>query len=355
MSRIFHRLAIAAAGLCLSQAAVAQQAPVFDPTSWKRNVAGPPTRVLVLASTHLKNLPGFKPEWTATLLDRLASFKPDIVTIEALPGQQCDQLRRYPTAYPGVAGQYCRSVDDARAATGLEMPQATAQAAAMLAAWPERPAPAARRRLASVFLAGGEPASALVQWLRLDVTERHDGDGLDDKLVKELATLTASANENYQIGSALAARLGLECVHPIDDHTADGAMSEEQAFGKAIQRLWSVPGPTLEKLKAQPYDSPADMLDTFRLNNRPDMQIGGIEGDFGRALKDRTPELWGRQYVSWWEIRNLRMVANIRATFAQRPGARVLTIVGSAHKPYFDAYLNMMHEVELVDAGRVLR
>ncbi|KQM89996.1 hypothetical protein ASE70_15910 [Sphingomonas sp. Leaf22] len=345
---------VAAAMLLWTANAAAQQKPVFDPTSWKRDVAGPPTRVMVLASTHLKNLPGFKPEWMGLLLDRLAAYKPSIITIEALSGQECDQLRRYPATYPGVAGQYCPTVDDARMATGLDVPQATSQAAAMLAAWPERPTPAARRRLASVFLAGGEPASALVQWLRLDPGERHDGDGLDEALVKRLGTLMASANENYQIGAALAARHGLERVYPIDDHTADGAMSEEQAFGKAIQRLWSTPGPNVEKLNAQAYESPADMLATFRLNNRVDIQIGGIEGDFGRALKDRTPELWGRQYVSWWEIRNLRMVANIRATFAQQPGARVLTIVGAAHKPYFDAYLNLMHEVELVDVNTAL-
>ena len=114
------------------QAADAQTRPVFDPTSWKRDVAGPRTQVLVLGSTHLKNLPGFKPEWMTALLDRLAAYKPDIITIEALAGEQCDQLRRYPTVYPGVAGQYCRAVDDARAATGLEVPQATVTGSARL-------------------------------------------------------------------------------------------------------------------------------------------------------------------------------------------------------------------------------
>jgi hypothetical protein len=32
-----------------------------------------------------------------------------------------------------------------------------------------------------------------------------------------------------------------------------------------------------------------------------------------------------------------------------------LNIVGSSHKPYFDAYLGMMHDVALVDAEAVLR
>ena len=49
------------------------------------------------------------------------------------------------------------------------------------------------------------------------------------------------------------------------------------------------------------------------------------------------------------------MVANIRATFVNQPGARVLNIVGASHKGYFEAYLDMMHDVKLVDAEAVLK
>jgi hypothetical protein len=49
------------------------------------------------------------------------------------------------------------------------------------------------------------------------------------------------------------------------------------------------------------------------------------------------------------------MVANIRAAFGNTPGARVLNVVGASHKAYYDAYLDMMHEVKLVDVGEVLK
>ncbi len=75
----------------------------------------------------------------------------------------------------------------------------------------------------------------------------------------------------------------------------------------------------------------------------------------GQLTSQRTPQLYRRQYVAWWETRNLRMVANIRAAFGNHPGARVLSIVGASHKPYFDAYLDMMHEVRLVDPVTVLK
>jgi len=68
-----------------------------------------------------------------------------------------------------------------------------------------------------------------------------------------------------------------------------------------------------------------------------------------------SPQAFGRNYVGYWETRNLRMVANIRDVVGQTPGMRLLAIVGASHKPYYEAYLNLMHDVQLVDAEAVLR
>src|SRR3546814_14542299 len=62
-------------------------------------------------------------------------------------------------------------------------------------------------------------------------------------------------------------------------------------------------------------------------------------------LNRPSPDQVGRRRVALWEVRNLRMVANIREVAARHPGGRVLVIVGSAHKPWFDAYLRMMTAV----------
>jgi hypothetical protein len=63
----------------------------------------------------------------------------------------------------------------------------------------------------------------------------------------------------------------------------------------------------------------------------------------------------GRTRVALWETRNLRQIAHIREVSAHFSGQRLLVIVGSAHKPWFDAYLRMMSDVEVVDAERILR
>lgn len=324
-----------------------------------KGVAGPKTDVMVLGTAHISGMPeSFKPEQLAPLLDRLAAWKPDIVTIEGVSGPDCDMLIRYAPLAPGAADDYCASTDTARAATGLDVPAAAAEAKKLLDAWPKAPTPGERRHLAAVFSAANERASALVQWLRLPPEERHAGDGLDATLVGELNLRITRRNENYLIGAALAARLGLERVYSIDDHSSDSVTANTgEAYSKTIQAIWAKGSEGLADYRKrteapQPGQS---IVDYYRLLNEPKSLRTNITADFGAALKDNVPPYYGRQYVAWWETRNLRMVANIRAAFGPYPGARVLSIVGMSHKPYFDAYLGMMHEVRLVDPLTILK
>src|SRR5690606_10833050 len=152
-----------ALALALPGAAQAQAQAKIDLTSLDRDMAGEPAKVLVLGSIHLREMPeGFDQSSLDALLDRLVAFRPGIITIESLPGEECDFVSRYPAIY---GDDYCRSTDVARAATGLDIPMAVAAIRETLAGWPERPSPAQRRRLAGLFLAAGDRASALVQWL----------------------------------------------------------------------------------------------------------------------------------------------------------------------------------------------
>lgn len=354
------RLMIMALAALTVSSGVHAATPAFDPRSFKGTQAGPPTEVLTLGTAHLSQMKTPpSAAMLAPLLNRLAAFRPTIITHEGISGEQCDTLKRYAATYPDMFETYCRGTEDAAHATGLDVPQATAAATAMFATWPRDPAPAQRRRLAALFLAAGDRPSATVQWLRLPAAERREGDGLDAALVKILARDGAKPNETFDIGVALAVRLGLDRLYAIDDHSADSIQAQAGAgFGGALQKHWS----GIAFAEATEYQqlqdtmtSGADLLAFYRYANQPATQRAFIAADFGGALKQASPEAYGRQYVAWYETRNLRMVANIRAAFGNHPGARVLNIVGASHKGYFDAYLDMMHEVKLVDAETILR
>lgn len=333
--------------------------PAFDPRLHKSAIAGKPAEVLVLGTAHLSQLPEkLDPRLLEPLLDRLARFRPQVITVEALSGEECDTLQRFKPQHDGAWDNYCWSTDEIEKATGLSVSAAATELDRTLAAWPTNPTAAQRRRLAMLFLAANERASAMVQWLRLDAAERHSGDGLTEAMIEVLERSGKSMNENYSVGAALAARLGLDRVYQVDDHLADGPQAEP-GYGEALQRLWSAkPYPPVRNeymTRQASLRTSADVLAFYRFLNDPGTQRATIAADMGKAAMQKTQQLYGRQYLAWWESRNLRMVGNIRSTFAARPDSRVLVIVGATHKGYFDAYLNMMQDVRLVDAMQFLK
>ena len=99
-------------------------------------------------------------------------------------------------------------------------------------------------------------------------------------------------------------------------------------------------------------DGSLSILEWYRRYNSPASLALAMEGDFGAAAGARTASHAGQTYLAYWEFRNLRMVANIRQVIGTN--TRTLAIVGVSHKPYYDRYLGMMSNLELVDTLAVL-
>ena len=183
-----------------------------------------------------------------------------------------------------------------------------------------------------------------------------------DALVRNVERARRSG-EVTLIAARLASRLGLVRLHPVDDHTGDdhsgddGFIADGQAYGAAIQAAWDTRGSAVADAMAPGLAAlrRGDMLEAYRHINAPAVLQTKVEADFGANLAHPSPQGYGRFYVGGWEIRNLRMVANIGKTFRGRPGARVLTIVGGMHKPWFDTWLGQMQGVDIVDVQEVLR
>jgi len=318
-------------------------------------MVGPRSQVLVLGTVHLKYMPaGFNVASLDNLLDRLAAFRPNIITIEVEPGEECDTASRYPAKY---GPDYCAPTDAAKAATGLDIPAAITEVEKMLKAWPPKPTPAQRRRLAALFLAANDRASAYVQWLQLPENERRAEDDLDAALVGILERIASTNNENYQLAARLAARLGLQRVHAVDNHTGDRIdVPDTKAFGRAMEAVWAADNAEF-KVRLKQEDilrQAADLLPLYRYINDPQGLRVLAETNVGIAMRAKSPEGYPQMWVAGWEIRNLRMVANIRETFREKPGARVLSIVGVSHKPWFDAWLGQLQGIDIVDVAKVL-
>ncbi|GGY47287.1 DUF5694 domain-containing protein [Parvularcula lutaonensis] len=342
---------------CLSLLGSAFAQPAIDFSGVQEDLAGEPTRVLVLGTTHINQLEPeqFPLENLSLLLNRLEAFAPDFIAVENISGQNCELLVRYKDVYPGVADQYCPDTEKALASLGMTMPEAT------VALWQLRDgregarSAADRRRLAALYLATGNPYSAVVQWYALPEDERKLGDGLTEELIAEIDKRTASRNESNVIAAVLAHRLGHDQVWPMDDHSADRILirAEENPFPALSEHVWSAEpeGRAFYEKSLSLLQTPEGVLEAYRRLNSKKAQELTIAGDFGGAAAHSTVT---RTYVAWWQARGLRMAANVVEIAGSKPEAKVLVIVGASHKAYFDAYLDQMHDIELVSVDQIL-
>jgi hypothetical protein len=122
-----------------------------------------------------------------------------------------------------------------------------------------------------------------------------------------------------------------------------------------LAQLMADPSFTPLRLASEHLTTADEALATYRMLNRPSAGRIDADGQWLNMINRPSPGDVGRSRVAAWETRNLRMAANIREVAGFVPGGRVLVIVGSAHKPWLDAYLSMMSDVRMVDATAVLR
>lgn len=333
----------------------------FQPGEMDDRPVGMPNEVLVLGTPHLRELPdNFRIEMIEPLVDRLVEWRPTAIAVENHSGLLCDTMRRQAWRHSDAHDQWC-NFDPApyEKATGLNVIAANEQAERMLAEWPENPPSEQRRRLAAVFLAAGEPDSAQVQWLRLPIGERRADGFLTDDMVSYLTTRETSRSEST-IATRVAAQIGLERIFRVDDQAFyAGPEPDEDAYAAAMTAAWDNPA---SDQRREAYDAsiaklgqPDAFLEMYRAFNDPAEAALIYASDFGAALQDTSEEGFGRRYLAYWEARNLRMVANIREALGRKPGTRMLAIVGASHKPYYEAYLEQMRDVALVDVMPLLR
>jgi hypothetical protein len=344
-----------------ANSAVAQTyRPSFDPSELDDRPVGSLNEVMVLGTPHLSQLPGnFRVEMLEPLVARLIEWRPTAIAVESNSGLLCDTMRRMPDRHENSIASYCFDPTPASGSTGLDVPAANAKAEALLADWPDNPPAELRRELAAVFLAAGEPASALVQWLRLAEKDRHADAILTEDLIAILRQRATRKNETDSVAARVAAASGLERLWSVDDQsTYMGEMPDPDAFGTAVMASWDNPATKAQSEEAEALaaglDQPDGLLAMYRGYNSPSYSAVKYRSDFGAALAEASPEGYGRRYVAYWETRNLRMVANMREVLGRQPGTRILAIVGASHKGYYEAYLAQMRDVTLIDVMPLL-
>lgn len=277
----------------------------------------PSTELLIVPTAHLS---ARTPEPAlARARERLAVWRPNLVAIEALPGNLVVEYEQRGGTFADF--QVGGAVDARRGASLL--------AAAPDDVWPaRRDALSPNRSLTDRVLAwlrAREPINALLL--------PYQDANLDENVREFLDDLAGRRRETVSIGAHIARDLGHDYVAHVDDHAGvenidplpEGFETELLTYKHEIAGLLedAVSPPHLaENLWAQWrfYGSDYVRSTTERLESSERLTGG-----------ERTPRL-RRVMLANWRARNLAIAARLRSATGAVPGGRVLFVVGSSHE-----------------------
>ncbi len=353
--------------LVLSQALVHAQEPDASPlaTDIPDSAA---TEVFVLGTPHLSEVADrFEPSMVAPLITALDDFSPDAIAVEKVSGRQAAAMERWNGRWGRVAqrfaGEFLSQGKRVQKNTGWSWSEANQRADSLLTVArsdADTLDSTARLALVQSLTAAYRLPSATLQWSYLSKPVRTTQTTLSDNVASALTDRLDAANEVYSIAMRLAHERGHQRLYPID-HQAE----KDRAF-TVYPRLMKAIGDSMSTLfDTHPVPRRSDsLMDTglehgsllplYRFDNSERRARADVDLQWRTMLDVDLPDKVGRQWLALWETRNLHMAGHIQRVVSQHSGGTVLVIVGGSHKPFFDAYLQQMMGVQVVDADDVL-
>jgi len=326
------------------------------------------TKVFVLGTAHLNGVADrFEPSMVDSLIGALDAFGPDAIAVEKISGRQAAAMERWGGRWTPVvqrfAGPYLYHGQQVREQAGWSWSDANQRADSLLAVVQERgksTSPQTRMALVRSLTAAYRLPSAALQWRYLPPDVRTSHLALPDTTADALDKRLTAANEVYSIGARLAHDRGHQRLYPIDHQAEkDRAVSVyprlNEAIGDSMRTLFkNSPVARRSDSLMQAGLERGSLLPVYRYDNGEEKARADVDLQWRTMLETDLPDDVGRQWLALWETRNLHMVGHVRRVASQHPGGRVLVIVGSSHKPFFDAYLRQMMDVQVVEAETVL-
>jgi hypothetical protein len=329
------------------------------------------TKILVLATEHLRALgDGFDAGILDSLLGRLEAWGPDLIGVEALPPGEIRRLIRVAESDPdGAAGQIvgafaADAIEHAPSAgRALGFDAAGAFAGVDTASTPPSLSAAARRRRALVALAAYDVPTALLQWSYLSSEDRAAPPDVPVAVAAFLEARLRAADETSAIGVRLSRLLSHDRIASIDDHVDDEIGIDSGLNDRLMAELQG--NPALDSLVKSSYFQAAatqlpeaaatgDLLTLYRRLNSREHLDEDVRAQWHLFYRSRLPSGLDVRRAALWEARNLHIAGRIRAASAAVVGGKMLVIIGAAHKPFLDTYLDRMMDVEIVSADAVL-
>ncbi len=326
------------------------------------------TRVFVLGTTHLSGVADqFEPAAVDSLITLLDAFGPDAIGVENRSGRQIAAMERWGGRFEKVLDRFAEPSlhhgNRIREQAGWTWSEANRRADSLLAlARSDTTELGAEGRLTLIhnLMGAYRLPTAVLQWKHLPPEARSTQSRLSDTTVADLNERLTAANETYAIGMRLAHRRGHQRLYPIDDQTekdlaAEAGRTLMKAIGDSMRKAFDT-HPVLNRadsLKKAGLEG-GNLLPYYRYVNQKHVGRANVDLQWRTMLEVDLPNDVGRQWLALWETRNLHSVGHIQRMVSQHSGEKVLVIVGSSHKPFYDTYLRQMMGVHVIEAEEVL-
>jgi hypothetical protein len=329
------------------------------------NVNGlPPAEILILGTRHLSDIKGqYDPSILTSLMDRLETFNPDLIAVEALRGEDIAAMELRPTRHNEALFPYAYLQ---RALGGIAQ-------AKLAITWSKAQeivdegididdSDDARADAVLHYLAAYDFHTALLTWYRGDADFRDAFAEENGPIAEEFEKRLESTNEYYSIALPLAGKLQHQRLYPVDDHFEGGAM---EAVVGSLPGGWESLMEIYGDIENEPFlveensrfDEAAeagDVLPYYRWLNLPETGVRDEDFQWIPLIREDLDSRIGSVRLAGWEMRNLRMASHLSELMIAHPGKRLLFIVGSGHKPILDRLFSTMNWIRVVPAEEVL-
>ncbi|MHB1045863.1 MAG: DUF5694 domain-containing protein [Thermoanaerobaculia bacterium] len=318
--------------------------------------------VMVVGTPHLSALrPEPGPERLREVVERLASWAPTVVCVEAIPGERVRQLAGDPETWGELLSTF--ALDAVRLAPEQQARLSVDGAAALRLARELETRPslteAERVRLIGLQLAGHEPWSAVLGWAGLAEAERTAAARtLGRAAAERLATLASSRNEIASLAIPLAVRLGHRRLCMADVFVDEVAV---QPLEKDLSPLLGDPDVAkgLEAFEAARAERwrPGEKDGLVRLvgwMSSPGFAEADRRSQWDLFARGGAPNRAGERRLALWHARNAEIAAHVYRAVAGPDGARTLLVIGASHRPFLEAALRAQPWIDVVPPERAL-
>lgn len=315
---------------------------------------------MVLGTPHLSGISlCFVPDSVSLLIANLKDFAPDVIAIEKVPSIVLEEMERRGAFF----GEIIKSFDGNRFQNGKKLQrllsisrtEAERRALEMLNRL-EKLERKERIELIKFLIASYEYETAVLQWSYFGADVKTERGVLPNGILQDLDRSLNSANEIFSIGVTLAKNLRHDRLYNIDDHYDEALLNEfsasliaelkeNRAFLEVANSTFYID--SQNELETACRDG-EKMLKHYRRLNSSEFGKKDSDLQWGVWLRTNLESGLDRRRLALWDMRNLRIAANIRELSARNPGKKILVIIGAGHKSFLEDYLSRSADIEIV-------